>query len=179
MGSGTPVRGFGRPTGPVREDMLSRGHLWDKEEAWVLLGKFSCLVTLFWIFVLQRVLRFCFWVVRSSWPFKNLKTGHQIYAVTREYVIYVYGFPRDNTVLMRGRSTQPTILGHFACVLKTKARYTRTRACVTPAKSFPAAQKAPGTLLSLPALRSAAGFPPSVLPQAPLSFRLPNPTCPR
>lgn len=37
---------------------------------------------------------------------------------------------------MRGRSTQPTILGHFACILKTKARYTRMCACVTPAKPY-------------------------------------------
>lgn len=37
---------------------------------------------------------------------------------------------------MRGRSTQPTILDHFACVLKTKARYTRMCACVTPAKPY-------------------------------------------
>lgn len=36
----------------------------------------------------------------------------------------------------------------------------------------------PGTLQSLPALESPFGPPPSVLPQAPLSFRLPNPTCP-
>lgn len=70
VGSGTPVRGFGRLTEPVREDALSWGHLWDKEEASVLPGKeFSCLVTLFWTFVLQTVLRFWFGVVRSSWLF--------------------------------------------------------------------------------------------------------------
>lgn len=59
-----------------------------------------------------------------------------MYAVTHEYAIYVYRFPHDNTAVMRGRSTQPTILGHFACVLKTKARYTRMCASVTPAKPY-------------------------------------------